>query len=302
MLKNMIDNLDNVIEEIKEKVRKNPKYLHPTNKDRLEDQKRLKFPNGYSYICWLIKIGAIKTKNKVDIDFYTQLEVKYGKDFVNWAKQHADVPAYYLNAGCKTRKEYGDKRAQIAGFKSEADRYREHNREYSWITGRTNPLEFDEELHFGDITEEFFKEFLLNCFESVRRTGYNDDGIDYFCNNPQEEFIGKYPQFRLERNKKYNIQHMARCLRYRQNRTPNWNYYVNYNDKVDYFILSAWDDKDDLNILHVWIFHKDDIIGDKKFWKRENFTITNLVTKLKEFDKYELEKKDLEQLKNLVKK
>jgi hypothetical protein len=70
-----------------------------------------------------------------------------------------------------------------------------------------------------------------------------------------------------------------------------------YNN-TDYFILSAWDDRDNLNLLHVWIFHKNDIIRGRIFWKRKGFVITNTPKKLMEFQDYELTD-DLVMLKKL---
>ena len=63
---------------------------------------------------------------------------------------------------------------------------------------------------------------------------------------------------------------------------------IRYNTIADWFILSAWDDRDSLNPLYVWIFHKNDIVREKKFWKRNNLWITNTPKKLKEFKKYEV--------------
>jgi hypothetical protein len=47
----------NAIDEIKEKVKKNPKYLHPMNKERLEDMKRLIFISGNGFTQWMQKNG-----------------------------------------------------------------------------------------------------------------------------------------------------------------------------------------------------------------------------------------------------
>lgn len=52
--------------EIKEKVRMHPGYLHPCNKERQIDEKRLGFSNGYEYTCWLQKIGIMN--NPTDIN------------------------------------------------------------------------------------------------------------------------------------------------------------------------------------------------------------------------------------------
>ncbi len=60
-MKEDIDSIENMrrntISEIKEKIKKDPKYLHPCNKERLEYQKNLKFENGYEFTYWLQQNG-----------------------------------------------------------------------------------------------------------------------------------------------------------------------------------------------------------------------------------------------------
>lgn len=68
---------------------------------------------------------------------------------------------------------------------------------------------------------------------------------------------------------------------------------------ADWFTLSAWDNRDSLNPLHVMVFHRNDIIRGRKFWRREVFSITNIPKGLKEFEKYEVTNR-LNKLKELI--
>lgn len=65
----MLDNIDKIREraivEIKEKAKKNPGYLHPLNKERLEDMKRLKFETGYIFTDWMQHNGIMNNATKV---------------------------------------------------------------------------------------------------------------------------------------------------------------------------------------------------------------------------------------------
>ena len=51
------DNIENIrknaVTKIKEKVKQNPKYLHPMNKERQEVMKRLEFSNGNDFNRWI---------------------------------------------------------------------------------------------------------------------------------------------------------------------------------------------------------------------------------------------------------
>jgi len=250
------------IEEIKEKVRKNPNFLSPVNKERLECQEKLKFANGNDFTHWMQQNGIMN--NPVDI------ERKRRKKVIE-------------NAGCKTEKEYQDKCARDAGFKDKAERYRE------WMhdTGRTLPKEFNEDcpIHFGEFTENL----MIQTFEDPIKMPPNNPGFDWKCRNGDK------------------VDNKGRCLDY-DNRSnwSGWIFSIRYNDVADIFILSAWDNRDSLNPLHVWIFHKNDIIRKGngayapkvEFWKRDGFTITNTPEGLKEFEKHEATNR-LDKLKEL---
>lgn len=226
--------------------------------------------------------------------WYKELEDKYGKEFVEWVIQNrGKIPDKWLNLGCKTGKEYLDKLAQNKGYHDRAERCRY----YRYNTGRSSPSSQNEDCadSFGiDIGEELFRRFLLTIFEYVEHMKRGNRGFDFICKNPRQEFIDKYHQFKFEKDKEYRIQHKARCIRYDTNSDEwsGWHYSISdrngYNNNTDYFILSAWDDRDNLNILHIWIFYKNDMVRGEKFWKRKGFVITNTPKKLKEFQNYEL--------------
>lgn len=102
------------IEDIKKKLNTNSKYLHPCNKERLEDMKRLKFVNGNEFIEWMRQKGIIKSTTKAFLE---------GKE-------------------CRTIREYKDKKARDAGFKD----WNEKNKEWKYETGRNLPIDFNEDI------------------------------------------------------------------------------------------------------------------------------------------------------------
>lgn len=150
------------------------------------------------------------------------------------------------------------------------------------------PSSEDENLsqYFGNLGEKLLKKFLHTIFENVERMKYTNFGYDFICNNVSKEFIDKYPIFKLEANKEYRIQVRTRCRRV-YGKYIRWDFTVNY-DNADYFILIAFDNREDLNIIHMWIFHKNDIVRGDKFWRRDSFTITDTPFKLDEFLDHEL--------------
>lgn len=127
--------------------------------------------------------------------------------------------------------------------------------------------------------------YVSKTFEDPIMMPYGNKGFDWICKNGKK------------------IQHEARCLRYDKNQ---FTYNIHFNNITDYFILSAWDNREDLEPLYIWIYHKNDMIRighstkKDKFWKRNTFTITNEPKYLSEFEKYEVKDK-LEKLKELCK-
>lgn len=250
---------ESAIVEIKEKVNKNPKYLHPMNKERQEDMKRFMFANGNDFTHWMQQVGIMKNPSDIHSDEYRKT---------------------IENAGCKTFKEYDDKLAQREGFENGAERDRDHNREYKHRIGKHLPREFNEECTawFGEFTENL----MIQTFEDPIKMPYGNPGFDWKCKNGDK------------------IDNKGRCLRYdkRPGRSSSWIFQIEYNNIADWFILSAWDDRDSLTPLHVWAFRKDDMVRGRKFWRREGFGVTNTPEALKELEKWEVTDR-LDKLKEL---
>lgn len=141
------------IAEIKEKIRKNPKFLYPVNKERLEYQEKLKFSNGYEFTCWMQQNGIMK--NPADIS-------------------RKKMEKTIENAGCKTRKEYEDKLALELGFKDSTEQYRE----WMYNTGRMLPKEFNEDcsLWFGEFISQ---NYVMKTFEDPIKMPPNNPGFDW---------------------------------------------------------------------------------------------------------------------------
>lgn len=253
-----IGNIRNIaIPQIKEKVKKNPKYLHPCNKERKNDECILGF-SGYEYTCWLQQIGVMKHPTE---DYKDSLAKKKGYENYN---------------------EY--QRKELSKYKIDWNRNNRHEK------GIQIPMELNKDCasNFGIVVgEELFKIFLeRSIFEQVEKTGYKDNGIDFFCKNPRQDFIDKYQQFNLRKDKEYRIQSKMRCL-IDHNGSIQWVFSIEYNKVSDYFILCGWNTREG-EPLHIWFIHRDEIIGDRKLFDRESLTITNIQKTLTKFKKYDL--------------
>lgn len=152
---------------------------------------------------------------------------------------------------------------------------RKYNRDRTRIwrhkTGRNLSMNENEECssYFGI---EIAENYISALFEDVKRMPYGNSGFDFIC------------------KKGYKIQSKARCLIYNGN-AIYWQYDIDFNNIADYFLLSAWNNRLDLEPLYLWLIQKDEIIRDRRFWQRDNIVITNKSEYLYEFSKYELKEK-----------
>lgn len=89
------------------------------------------------------------------------------------------------------------------------------------------------------------------------------------------------------------IEVKTRCTSQTGNRTPWWNFPIDYNQTTDYFLLIGIDNRESLKIIHIWLIHKDEIIKKGKnnediLYRRDTFTITNDQYYLSYFSKYDI--------------
>jgi hypothetical protein len=204
------------------------------------------------------------------------------------------------NAGCKTIYKYNNKCARKLGYRDNSEQVMQR----LYDKGTCEPMSINEDCasNFGIYKgEEILKMFLEAIFENAKYMRYGNKGFEFICKNPKQDFIKKYPHLMLAKEKEYKIDVKARCLRDNKKGWTGFGYLIDYNKVADYFILTAWDSRDYLNIFHVWMFHKDNIVRGERFWKRTAFSITNKSKYMVDLRKYELID-ELEILKEAAKK
>lgn len=228
--------------------------------------------------------GYLHPCNKERQEDMIMLKFSNGNEFTWWMQQNGIMknPTYverermkkiFKDHGCNNWVEYKNVCAKAAGFIDNTERVRE----WTYETGRNLPKEINKDCpsHFGDFTENL----MILTFEDATRMPYGNPGFDWTC------------------KKGYKIDNKSRCLSYYVNSEwLGWTFPIRYNDIADWFILSAWDDRESLKPLHVWAFHKNDMIRYrigghyilKKFRDRYGLSIPNTREGLKEFGKYEI--------------
>lgn len=181
----------------------------------------------------------------------------------------------------KTR-EYRDMQARKNGFKDDNDR-KNHQR---WESGKTIPMSEYEDceshigIHIGE--DKIARPVLDKIFEEVDKKKNNNPGFEYICKNPIQEFVDRYPQFKLERGRDYKID-----IKTAHFIDEYWKYRIDYNNLTEYFLPIALGTVDNL-VQHMWLIHKNDIIRNLEFWRRVGIKIANYSDQILELKKFEI--------------
>lgn len=224
---------EDIIREIREKIKYDSNYVNPCGKMFQEDIRKYGFKSGFEFTNFLEKVGILKDR-------------------------------------------YLDDLAKRRGFKSGNEYKREYLKEWRHNTGRQFPISDNPDCtrFFGEFIAE---RYIMKTFEDPIPAPPNNPWFDWICKKGQK------------------IQCKSRCLSHFKGQSSHWNYvYVkygiipNYNDIADYFIFSGWDNRDSLSPLHVWMFHKDDIIRGSLLWMRNSLAITNSPKGLAEFNDFDV--------------
>lgn len=268
---------------------------------------------------------------KGSLGYYTELANMDGfeniKDWNEWRRKNGKLKSHKKirdelaqDKGFKNRKEYLDRLAQERGFKDHEDyqkSYRFENYDklsHHWSAENKNKLAKQKGYkNYSEYLDELAaRKGYDNYNEYCRITSWNknstpmsenEDCSDYFGIHIAERYISslfedpirmplKNPGFDWICKNGKKIQNKARCLIFDiRNNSVGWSFKIDCNDNTDYFILSGWNNRDDLEPMYIWLIHKYDIVRGKEFWNRASFWITNRPEYLLELKKYELTEK-----------
>lgn len=268
-----------------------------------EDAKKDGFNNIGDWEKWKLEK---KKKEKGTIGYFLGLvkEVGYPYEiegfnigpFIEWAREKGILvnttyvernrkQAVFEKYGANNLKEYRDDLAKREGFdkwldyqndiakKERFENYAEKVKLHRHDIGANLPMSDNEDcpsylgVHIG---ENYAEKILIVHFGGIeKRMPYN---------HPYYEFMVKG---------EYSIQVKTRTLIYHEG-WEGWYFMIGHNNIADYFLLLAFDNRENKNLLHIWLIKRDEIIREEKFYNRDSITITNIPEYLLEFQKYEL--------------
>jgi len=182
-------------------------------------------------------------------------ETKPISDFYRSRKKKSEISTY-----CKEcySKRYNDPKVK--------EYYRNYVNERNYRLGIRKPMNKNKRCS-SYLGIHIAENVLSKIFKYVKRMPNNNPGFDFIC------------------NKGYKIDVKSSCLNYPKNKSPCWHFTLKRNNIPDYFLLLAFDNRNDLNPLHVWL------VPNKILNKLFSTSIANLDSSLSKWLKYELNDK-----------
>lgn len=187
------------------------------------------------------------------------------KGFNNNAQRIRD---YMKKWGFNSYKEYHDYLSQKKGFKNKA----EESRERDHAKGISH--NYFENKECADYLGVHIAERILSkVFENVQRMPKANPGYDFVC------------------NKGYKIDVKSSTIM----KDGMWCFGICNNKIADYFLLLAFDNRNDLNPMHMWLIKGNEVInthcGSRKLNERKNFSFKPNKGTFDLIKKYELNDK-----------
>ncbi|MCK4665975.1 hypothetical protein KAU33_04455 [Candidatus Dependentiae bacterium] len=181
-----------------------------------------------------------KTCTKCDIskpldEFYKSKDGKYGKRaickkcFGKQSKKHAqEHPEKYRKYSLKYY--YNNREDSLIKMKKYQEEHKDERREkggyLSMYENKTCAA------YLGVVIGE---RLCRHLFKDVEVMPFGNTGYDIICN----------------KGKKIDVK--TSCTRYNNGKYPHWGFDINENKIADFFILVAFDNRTDLNPLHLWM-------------------------------------------------
>lgn len=119
------------------------------------------------------------------------------------------------------------------------------------------------------------EQVLSKIFKNVTRMGINNPGYDFIC------------------GKGFKVDSKASCKRIIDKKSDHWSFSIKQNKIADYFLCLAFDNREDLNPLYLWL------IPSKILNNKKSTTISE--SKLNKWNEYKLDINKVVECCNIIK-
>lgn len=160
--------------------------------------------------------------------------------------------------------EFGFNRRRKDGLQSYCkEHYRARSNASNYRRGKSMPLGRNRECA-SFLGVHVAERVLGGCFENLTRMPYLNPGYDYLC------------------GRGFKIDCKSACLCKSETRySGRWEFRIRRNRVADYFLCLAFDDRESLNPMHVWLFPKAFVAG------KMSFVIGNTPRSIKKYEVFE---------------
>lgn len=204
---------------------------------------------------------------------------EYGRDFIIWAHKNG-----ILKGPSDINRERNEEIAKRAGFKNHNEyelnrchKDMEHKRKYIREWRHTNGIQLPMDVntdcahYLGTIVAErqYGRIILPEIFGGIEQ--------EMSYGNPWYDFL-------VKGNIKVDVK--SCCLREMKG-WIGWEPHVRFNSVTDYFVILAFDDRENLHLVHIWMIGKNEIIRGDKFYNRGSIKITNKYRYLLPFKRFD---------------
>lgn len=179
-----------------------------------------------------------------------------------------------IRKGFKNLTEFERYRREEIAKRQGYNNYNEYQRAICHAKGKTIPMDINKECseYLGIYIAE---NILPDIFENPKMMPYRNRGYDALCKNG------------------YKIDVKSSCLHFDKYkyRAEYFRFHIDENKIADYFLMFGFDNRENLNLLHMWLIKGDEIVRGIKLNNKTGLSISNLEKILKKFEKYELKDK-----------
>lgn len=197
---------------------------------------------------------------------YVQKLIKEGKLLNPTSIGRKKNQKLFEESDCKNSSEYRDKCKQKLGYEN----YNEYQRELSWNKGLKSPMsENDNCTSYLGVTigEESADKILIELFGTIeKKMPYGNIGYDHIVKGG------------------YKIDIKTSVLDNERNRFV---FDIYHNKIATHFLLIAFDNRDNLSIMHIWLIKAEDIVRGRKLNLFSCLTIVNDDMYMRNFKQYD---------------
>ncbi len=198
-------------------------------------------------------------------DYQNSLAKRLGFDSFNEYNK-----SFIIKRGFRDEIDYRNSKSQERGFET----FSKEKQAKKYKSGKAKPMSENKSCS-SYLGVHIVERMITHIFEKAIRMPYGNKGFDLTC------------------PKGYKIDSKSACLRilHDENKNTGWSFLIGKNKIADYFILIAFDKREDLNPLHVWLIKGTDIVGVQKKIKlneKQALHIFNTTKSVEAYKKYEL--------------